>query len=402
MAQSLRLKRFTNVALLKRIDFGLLTEFFGSKPHFVAFLDEHGIVCTHDPNAFDFEALARLFMTPDASTPEDLLDALYFMDHLATPECSDRIIEECARTGIDLVGTELSPEDLVLKAWLVAPNILQRIHAEAYRTRFERFESYFGLSPESLAKPSGEALAGLEADLNEWFHFKKKGRGARVFPFASQDAVWFLVRHGQRIKREGTVQADEKSGSVFYRPEKFDVLIYYPATGELAIHSETKGERQAYCRFFGKHLFGDRDFFRFDNPVSKYTLDPLVLDGRGALTCSDVAGLEQITLVELHSERESNQSDVEIRRADDVLRALEEQGRNLAEEAIALVRAKFRVRFSDGKERTVVIESSNVASFDRESDNAIIHDWLIRRKFIALDVYREVAHVESDAVLATA
>jgi hypothetical protein len=71
MGQSLRLKRFTNVALLKRIDFGLLTEFFGSRRQFVAFLCNHGITCTQDPNAFDFEALARLLMTPGVDTPEE-------------------------------------------------------------------------------------------------------------------------------------------------------------------------------------------------------------------------------------------------------------------------------------------------------------------------------------------
>ena len=403
MAQSLRLKRFTNVALLKRIDFGLLTQFFGSKPHFVAFLGEHGIACTHDADAFDFEALARLFMTPDASTPEDLLDALYFVDNLADPECSDRILEECARAKIDLGGTDLSPEDLALKAWLLAPNILQRIHAEQYRTRPEKFESYFANSPEVLEAPAAGVLAALEADLNEWFDFKKKGRGARVFPFPCDDAVWFLVRHGQRIKREGTVEADQKSGSVFYRPEMFDVLIYYPATGELAIHTETKGERRAYCRFFGKHLFGNIDFFRFENPLSKYTLAPLITSGRDALACSDVAGLEHIALVELHIERDSEQTDVEVRRADDVLLALSDQDRDLAEEAevITLVKAKFHVGFAGGKERTVVIEPPRTASFDRQSDNAIIHDWLSRRGFIEVGNAVEADHAEPDAVLAT-
>lgn len=404
MAQNLRLKRFTNVALLKRFDFPLLLGLFESDPKFKTFLTDRGIAWTRDADAFDFEALARVLMSPGVDTPEELLDALYFVDNLADPECSDRILEECARAKIDLGGTDLSPEDLALKAWLAAPNILQRIHAEQYRTRPEKFESYFGNSAKALGTPSTKVLAALEADLNEWFDFKKKGRGARVFPFPSDDAVWFLVRHGQRIKREGTVEADQKSGSVFYRPEMFDVLIYYPATGELAIHAETKGERRAYCRFFGKHLFGDIDFFRFEDPLSKYTLSPLITSGRGALECSDVVGLEHIALVELHIERDSEQTDVEVRRADDVFRALEDQGRNLAEEAevITLVKAKFRIEFAGGKERTVVIEPPKTASFDRESDNAIIHDWLSRRGFIEVGKAKEADDAQSDAVLATA
>jgi hypothetical protein len=404
MAQSLRLKRFTNVALLKRFSFPLLMELFESAPAFKAFMAARGIALVRDADVFDFDALARVLMSPDVDTPEELLDALYFVDNLADPECSDRILEECVRANIDLGGTELSPEDLALKAWLASPNILQRIHAEQYRTRPEKFESYFAGRADNLemAPPATSVLTALEADLNEWFDFKKKGRGARVFPFPCEDAVWFLVRHGQRIKREGTVEADQKSGSVFYRPEKFDVLIYYPATGELAVHTETKGERRTYCRCFGKHLFGDPTFFRFENPVSKYTLNPLVSLGRAALVCSDVSGIEDIALVELHIERDSDQTDVEVRRADDVLRALEDQGRNLADEAVALTKAKFRVRFTGGKERTVVIEPPNAASFDRESDNAIIHEWLSRRGFIVVGKVEEAANAEPDGILATA
>lgn len=401
MAQSFRLKRFTNVALLRRIDFHLLAQFFGSNSRFVTFLTDRGITCTHDAEDFDFEGLAAVLMTPDENTPEDLLDALYFIDQLATPECSERLLEELHRLEVDLSGTDCSPEDLALRAWLVDPNILQHIHAEQYRTRPEKFESYFANRDAALETPPTEVLAALEADLNGYFDFKKKGRGARVFLFPGGDAVWFLVRHGQRIKREGTVKADQKSGSVFYRPEKFDVLIYYPASGELAIHTETKSERRTYCRYFGKHFFGDIAFFRFENPLSKYTLAPLITAGRDALACSDVAGLEHIDLVELHIERDSDQTDVEIRRADDVLRALEDQGRNLAEELITLVKAKFHIGFSGGKERTVVIEPPKSASFDRESDNAIIHDWMSRRGFITVG-NGEVEHAESDAVLANA
>ena len=121
------------------------------------------------------------------------------------------------------------------------------------------------------------------------------------------------------------------------------------------------------------------------------------------MACSDVAGLEHIALVELHIERDSEQIDVEVRRADDVLLALSDQDRDLAEEAevITLVKAKFHVGFAGGKERTVVIEPPRTASFDRQSDNAVIHDWLSRRGFIKVAKAEEAAHAEPDAVLAT-
>jgi hypothetical protein len=387
MAQSFRLKRFTNVAILKRIDFPLLLEFFQSELAFREFLQRRGLTWTRDVNAFDFEELARILMSPSVDTPDELLDALYFVDNLADPDCYDRILEECRTAGIELGNADPSPEDLTLRVWLANRNILERIHAELYRVRPKKFESYFaaGTLRPVLGNPSATVLASVEADLNEWYEFKKKGRGARVFPFVREDAVWFLIRHGQRIAREGTVEADGESGRVFYRPERFDVAIYYPGTGEIAIHTETKGERRAFCRYFGKHFFGDIEFFRYENPIAKYTLQPLIDSGRDALVCDDVEGLEAIQLRELHIMHNSDQGDVEVRRAsEDVFRALENQRRNLQDEesSIQLVKAKFVVRFAGGKERTVTIGPPNGAAFDREADNALVHEWLEKRGFI--------------------
>lgn len=405
MSKIFRLKRFTNVAILKRIHFSLLVRFFESKEVFQAFLAKRGFPWTRDQAAFDFDELARILMSPSVDTPDELLDALYFVDNLADPDCYERILHDCQEAGVDLGDNDPSPEDLTLLAWLADPNILERVHAEQYRARPQKFESYFAAATDrpNLPRLSNELLRAIENDLNGWYEFKKKGRGSRVFPFVREDGVWFLVRHGQRIKREGTVEADGEPGSVFYRPEKFDVLIYYPQTGELAINTETKGERQAYCRYFGKHLLGDEKFFRFEDPIAKYTLGPLIEVGRDALRCRDVEGLDLITLVELHIEHDSEQHDVEIRRSCDVFRALEDKGRNLADEApiIRLVRAKFRVRFVGGKERIVAIEPPNIASFDRESDNAIIHEWMTLRGFICLE-REEPANATPEAVLATA
>jgi len=405
MPVSFRLKRFTNVAILKRIDFPLLLEFLESDPRFRPFLEARSMAWERDKSRFDYSQFARILMSPDVGTPEELLDALYFVDNLSDPDCYDRILQECQEAGIDLGGKDMSPEDLAIRAWLADRNILERVHAEQYRARPQRFESYFaGRSDRpDLAYPSGEVLASLEADLNEWFDFKQKGRGAKVFVFSREDGVWFLVRHGQRIKREGTVEADDSSGSVFYRPEKFDVMIYYPDKGELAINTETKGERRAYCRYFGKHLFGDIEFFRFDDPISKYTLAPLISLGRDALACGDVQGLRQVLLHELHIAHNSDQDDIEVRKAsEDVFRALENQKRSLQNEdaSIRLVKAKFRVTFMDGKERIVTIEPPNIASFDRESDNAIIHEWMSLRGFIMTPDSQEQGHADTGAVLA--
>lgn len=401
MAQTLRLKRFSNAAILKRIDTRLLMQFLDPFRGFLT--GQRGLTWPSDPDQFDHAALAKILMSPSVDTPEELLDALYFVDGLADADCYDRILEEAQDADIDLGVEDPTPEDLTLRVWLSDPNILERVHAEQNRVRPKTFQSFFTTDADrDLDYPETDLLATLENDLNLWFEFKKKGRGARVFPFPREDGFWFLVRHGQRIKREGTVEADGDSGSVFYRPEKFDVLIYYPETGELAIYADTKGEREIYCQLFGKHLFTGPEFFAFTNLVEKYSLRPLIEDGPASLTCADVAGISHIALYELHIQHSSNQKDIEIRRADDVFQALEDQQRDLRDEQgyTRLIKAKFRVTFVGGRERCVTITPPNIASFDRETDNSVIHDWLTKRGFVIIAA--QGVPVDDDAVVEVA
>ncbi len=86
---------------------------------------------------------------------------------------------------------------------------------------------YFKCTRETIpdfVEPSDETVAALEADLDEWFAKKRRGRASKVFVYVKEDFVWFLVRHGEPFTRESIIK-DGKSKSLFYRPEKYDVLV---------------------------------------------------------------------------------------------------------------------------------------------------------------------------------
>jgi len=405
MARTLRLKRFANVAILKRIANSLLIEFL--TPYRAFLVDQRSFPWPTTPGDLDHSALADILMSPTVDTPEELLDALYFVDNLSDPDCYDRLIHEAEEADIDVHGDDgedPSPEDLTLRIWLADPLILERVHAEMYRSKPKAFLSFFSKRSDrpDLEIPDDGVRTALEDELNDWFHWKKKGRGARVFPFPREDGFWFLVRHGQRIKREGTVEADGESGSVFYRPEKFDVLIYYADTGELAVYTETKGEQEIYCRLFGKHLFDDEDFFEFKSPAAKYTLQPLIDLRRDALVCSDVAGIEAIELYRLEYCRDLDYANVRIVGGDDVFSDIEANGPDLSEQGLILVKAKFRITFTDGRTRIISVEPPNRAVFDRETDSPMIHDWMSKRGFIAFVHNEETADAERGTAVAVA
>ncbi|MEX0653920.1 MAG: hypothetical protein WD534_12745 [Phycisphaeraceae bacterium] len=396
MASSFKLRHFSNPSILRNINRTLLVAFLD--PH-RAFLAQRGFDLVNS-DEFDYDALVAILMSPDEDTPDTLLDALFFVDEMSLPDCHEDLLTEAYAEDIDLPESDgITTADLAVRLWLTDSNILERMHAERFLVKpksFQYFLSTFTRLPD-LHHPAEAVLQALQEELNDWFETKKRGRGTRVFPFAREDGFWFLVRHGEPYKREGTLENGESS-SVYYRPEKFDVLMYNPQIGELAIHAGTKGEKQAYCRSFGKHLFGSDAFFDIESVEGKFTLEPIIADWRNCVACEDVEGLDEVRLTELQFRHNAMQYHVEVHKADDVFAAMDDIERAVPAGA-TLLRASFKVKFTGAlRPRTVVIRPPNVTIFDRESDSDLLNRWMTERGFIRLEASEDDA--EPDAVLA--
>lgn len=120
--------------------------------------------------------------------------------------------------------------------------------------------------------------------MDVWFEQHKRGKGCKVLPFDMEDKegkLYFLVRHGMPFKREGKIE-DGETGSVFYRPEFHDVVVYDIEANELQVFNKSDGkkERAMYLSAFGQVFFNDAEYFPGDD---KYTLQPLLDDGVNSL-----------------------------------------------------------------------------------------------------------------------
>ncbi|RMF01205.1 MAG: hypothetical protein D6773_10390 [Alphaproteobacteria bacterium] len=378
MASSFRLRRFSSPHILKQIARPLLLRFF--HPH-RAFFTARGVALNPSVEV-DYDAIAEALMRPGEDTPEKLLDALYFVDELSAPEMYEDLLELARTNDVRLAATpDLSCADLAVRIWLDNADALQRYHAERFAVRTKRFEYYPSIA-DSIPRfrlPADSILQSLQDDLNVYFETQKKGRGTRVFVFPRDDIVWFLIRHGERIRREGALDG-EKSSGIFYRPEKFDVAIYDPALCELAIHAETKGEKRAYCTMFGKHIFRNPGLFDVETNA-KFTLMPILALGPQSLACADVEGMERVRLVELQWRHDISRYFVEIQKSDDVFAALAEIARAIPRN-VDLLKAVFKIKFNGSdRERRVAIKPPNAAVFERDSDSPLVHEWLARRGF---------------------
>ncbi len=347
----------------------------------------------------DYERLVEVFMAPGSDTPQALANALFLVDEMATPEGMDGLLDEARILGIQLDdGDRLTPADVAVRVWLQKPDVLEQKHAEQFLAKprsFESFQTDREPVPEFFLPPD-RAVQALEAELDEWFEDKKRGRGARVFVYPKDDGCWFLVRHGDPFKREGSLEEEGKASSVFYRPEKYDVLVYIPRTGEIRMNARSKGEKDLYRKAFGRHVFGSEDFFP---GTAKYTLEPLRTDGPASLVCTDVDGMEWVRLVEVQYFWGGSQNEIEIRKADDIFAALE--AREAEMPGAKIIRARFKVKFADSKTpRTLTIRPSNIAQYQRDADSVLLEDWLMKRGFTRTE--RQAEREDAEPVLAGA
>lgn len=375
----IRLRRFSNVDVLRSLRGDDLRSLLAP---YASYFEKRQV---NLEGPVDLGKLAAVFLAPEEDVPLGLVNALYLLDEMSTPCEFEALVDlvrrdAALRVAIDL-SQELTPLDLAVRLYLVAPRVLEREHAERLVDTRKAFDSYLpvaagGVVPAALAP---ETLVAIEKDLSRWFASKLKGEHVRLFAYARDDAIHFLVEHGEPLRREPT-RRDGAPATVFYRPEKNDVLVFSPKTGELRVAAATVGERDLYRRTLGRHLFGSEDHFHPSQ--ARYTLRPLLATGANALACSDVDGLEWIHLIEFTYVRPAEGSSdaiVEVRVANNGTKPIHA----LVPERAQIVSARLRVKFSGVKRpRYVTLRLPNVAMFTREDDASLVTEWLRRRGFV--------------------
>lgn len=377
------LRRFSKPGMLRRID----------PEHLIAFLEPYAdyfsnrgveLPSTDNGDELDYKALSQALLNPNASTPDDLAEALYYVNEMSTQEGFDSLQEAIADTDLDVViGENAAHADLAIQVWIQDQDLVERLHAEQFLFRprsFEYFRTNNGSVPEFRVPPA-KTVRALEAELDEWFAKKRRGKHSKVYVFPKKDYTWFLVRHGKPYARESVIEAGESSAQ-YFRPEKFDVIVYNPVHGEIRMNAETKGEKELYRTKFGKYFFGDSEFF---NGKSKFTLEPLREVGEDSILCDDIDGMEWVRLKEYQIFYGGAQKDVEIRKAEDIFASLRQRERSMPRSG-TISKASFLIKFKDSKNaRTVKLSSANRAQFKRDDDAEIIEQWMTNRGFIVMN-----------------
>lgn len=374
-------RRFAQADTLQKIKRECLLKWL--QPH-AAHLFTRGVVlpAMESTDGVDYEKLAAVFVDPDEDMPVTLAESVFMIDEMANPDAMDSILEAADAANVELdVGEDPDPADVAVQAWLIKPELFTQLHNEHQLNRPKSF-LYFMVNRDDappFTPPTAEQIRALEARLEVWYVKKKRGHGCKVLVYPKGDECWFLVRHGQPCKREGAMH-DGKATSVFYRPQKHDVLVYNIPAGELRINCCGVRERNEFREAFGIHLFGDDKIFSGE---AKYTLAPIVNDGENCLACGDIEGMAGVTLKEIEFFYRGKPSQRVIRKSEDIF-ALVKAGFFKWPDVDVLTRAVFEVEFTGTKKtRRVTIAGANRAMYGRDDDSVVVERWLKERKFIA-------------------
>lgn len=333
-------------------------------------------------DAFPFQALSQILMTPTDNAPKDMVDALYYIDELSDLEFEDvKVI--ASRVGLELDPPQtLTTADLVTRIWVAAPDLLKECHAEKKAFRQKRFMYQAGKAAEPTPFPevSDNQRVQIETMLDDWFEEHGRGRGSSVMIFRRDNHVWIMVRHGLPHQRIGTHGEDGSSGTQMFRPQTHDILLYDEALNELGLSAGTKGERTLYAHALGLILFGDLTYF---GESAKFTLDPLVALGGDALLCDDVEGIDSIVLEEISRHFGGAFGYKDVHRAKDLFGYHGKSWLTNFTRA-RFTSASFRVFFTGGSTTgcRVKIMPPNQASYERDEDGLRVEKWLTARGFI--------------------
>lgn len=371
-----KLRRVCKPAVLDAVDRALLFRFLSQ---FEAILAKQGIELT-SPENLRLDELVVAFLNPDREDPS-LADAISTIDEMATRHGMHELLETADEAGLTWLGDrDPTAAEVAMWVWLEKRDLFEEKHAQTLATRPRSFEVSFPsvTSPPSFKPPPPEVLDRLAARLGGLFEKRRHGRGCHVFTGVEKGDTWFLIRHGEPYRRERTMEKDR--ATLVFRPEAYDVVVYRPRTGELAINAGSKWEKDHYRTVFGEMLFDE-------GPVvfsveGRYDLEPLRADGAACLNCEEIEGLDWVKLREIRFRWGGRHGEVEIRQARDLFEVYDGQRRHLPSKP-PIIYAKFEVRFKDAKaSRMLGVWPPSKAQYTRDGDREVLEEWLAQRGFI--------------------
>lgn len=330
-----------------------------------------------------YERIIPMFMDDDEDTPADFLEKMVLIIEMSTPQGHDKLKAEAEHQRIAYESFRGKTfHDTAMRAALLPGDLLDRAHARVVifrKRRFAYFSPALGEVP-PYHPPTQQALDGLAEKLTFRFHGVRAKLKAKVMAFDFENEIWFVIRRGGQPTRLGIY--DEDIGepiSRFFIPETYDGVVFNKLHGELRILAQVQEAMQTgYLQDFGEILAGSQQFFSqrtifFPEQVALLRHDDLFWEG--------TQKFQSIRLAECRYLMPNGET-VMLKRPKCLLHK-NEQGRLIPQDVEKVLYAEFQFKFaSDRRERSVRVDAGNEATYMRDSDTALLEDWLRAKKLM--------------------
>jgi len=380
MSTTLKIRHISKPGDLRKIAPANLLAFLNPEKDF---FESKNCPVPDDPLKIDYDRISEILGDPEGMS-ENFQKALFEINELANPDLFDLILDIVGqKPWAAELGQDTAPADLAFLVYLNDRELTDEIHAQDYITKPKSFQYFLsnGEADRTFRMPTDDVLAQFTAALNATFVQRKRGDTAKVILREQGDSVFFLVRRGEPFSRQAAIE-DGKSTSVFFRPEKYDLLAYNSKVGELRMTARSKWIQRLYLECIGEFMFHDRDFF---GPVSRFDLSPIRALGKDALQCSDFPQIENVTLREIQIYHGNALGQIEIRKANDLFASLEALDEGIPEDG-ELRRASFLIKLKDvSRARLLKIGTDNKEEVKNDQDRNLFDRWLRARGFIHED-----------------
>ena len=376
--KSSTLKHFSNLDLLKKLDTDLLKILIGN---FSEYFNKYDIQADE---ALNYEQLKLALMNNDnKEMPENLTELLHKADEMSTETKSEHLKHELEDRETT-INSSYTPLDIALYCQLYHFDIFERSYILSY-LYLKRSFFYFKAKSQQNGehKIDTEKQRLLESTLNEWHHKKKNIGHVKSYIYnKNEHTTWIAFTYAAPMKREGKVTPDGQSESIFYHPERTDLVIYDRKHHRLQIQTKSNSKflREEYCRVMGLHLFKDETYFQStDKP---FTFMPLSSHRETDYDWTQVDGIKSIRLTEIQFRWGDILETHKITSESDYFPELAK--RNISrstDNPLPIVAANFQVKFNgQSKERSLSITPYK-ASFVRNEDTLVIDNWFVKHGF---------------------
>lgn len=373
-------KIYSDIDTLHTINPTLLLELVN---RFNPYFSKYAVVKNQSEIDYDnlHTALLNLNRPQQEEMPEELLDILHSVSELSAPQHSDEFLDKISQIQPNYVVNNAAHGsiDVALYCRLNFPDLFEKQYALTKLSNQRSFRYFLGKQDEQsrFMPPNDTHITLVQNEIAQWCGNNKRPSFVKVLlQKKSATVYWFIVVHGEPLRREAKISDDNDIKSIYYYPRKTDLIIYDQSKNRLQVKCSGKKLFEKYCELIGIICFQDAKYFKENE--CPFTLDPLINATQEDYDWCQAPGVESVKLTSVTIMHPGN---IEIRKTNgDYYPNLVARNKSSTYK-LNITEAKFNIKQVNQKNyRSITIRKDKVI-YVRNEDSLALEDWLTQHQF---------------------